>query len=54
MINIFYWSPHLSNVATITNVINSANSLRKYNKSLFHVKVLDVAGEWIDQKKKII
>ena len=53
MINIFYWSPHLSNVATITNVINSANSLRKYNKSLFHVKVLDVAGEWIDQKKKL-
>lgn len=53
MINIFYWSPHLSNVATITNVINSANSLIKYNKSLFHVKVLDVAGEWIDQKKKL-
>ena len=53
MINIFYWSPHLSNVATITNVINSANSLRKYNKSLFHVKVLGVAGEWIDQKKKL-
>ena len=53
MINIFYWSPHLSNVATITNVVNSAYSLQKYNKKLFKVKILDVAGEWMDQKKRL-
>jgi glycosyltransferase involved in cell wall biosynthesis len=53
MINIFYWSPHLSNVATITNVVNSAYSLQKYNEKLFNVKILDVAGEWIDQKKRL-
>jgi glycosyltransferase involved in cell wall biosynthesis len=53
MINIFYWSPHLSNVATITNVVNSANSLKRYNQNLFKVRVLDVAGEWMTHKKRL-
>ena len=33
MKKIFYWSPHLSNVATIKNVINSAKS----NSNLFYI-----------------
>ena len=31
MKKIFYWSPHLSNVATIKNVINSAKSIKIFN-----------------------
>ena len=36
MKKVFYWSPYLSNVATIRNVINSAYSLTKYNKNSFN------------------
>lgn len=46
MKKICYWSPHISNVATIKNVINSAISLKKYEKKIFDVKILDVLGEW--------
>ena len=28
---IFYWSPHISEVATVYAVINSAKSLKKYS-----------------------
>ena len=42
----FYWSPHISNVATIKNVINSAKSLKLYSKKPIEVSILDVVGEW--------
>lgn len=45
MNKIFYWSPYLSNVATINNVLNSALSLAKYNKK-FEVSLINVFGEW--------
>ena len=45
MKKVFYWSPHLSNVATIKNVVNSAYSLKKYNSNL-QVSIIDVIGEW--------
>ena len=32
MKKIYYWSPHISNVATIKNVINSAISIKKFSK----------------------
>ena len=51
---IFYWSPYLSNVATISNVINSAYSLIKYKDSNFTVKIIDAAGEWSSQKKILL
>ena len=51
MKKIFYWSPYLSNVATIGNVLNSAYSLSKYGKSNFNINILDVLGEWTDKKK---
>lgn len=44
MKKICYWSPHISNVATIKNVINSAISLKKYEKKIFDVKILDVTS----------
>ena len=53
MKKIFYWSPYLSNVATIRNVVNSAYSLIKYDKISFRAYILDVFGEWNTQKKEL-
>ena len=53
MKKIFYWSPYLSNVATIRNVVNSAYSLTKYVKISFRACILDAFGEWRDQKKEL-
>ena len=53
MKKIFYWSPHLSNVATIKNVQNSAMSLKKYYKKSLNVSIIDVVGEWLKYKKEI-
>ncbi len=50
MKKICYWSPHISNVATIKNVINSAISLKKFKKDSFSVKIFDVIGEWSTYK----
>ena len=54
MNKIFYWSPYLSNVATIRNVINSALSLKKYNYNSYDVSLLDTIGEWKLYKEEII
>ena len=43
---IFYWSPFISKVATITAVINSMISLSKYSKNKFEPQLINVAGEW--------
>jgi len=51
MKKICYWSPHLSNVATIKNVINSAISLKKFTKEGINIKILDVIGEWSIYKR---
>ena len=53
MKKIFYWSPYLSNVATIKNVINSAKSIKKFDKSGSIVSLIDVIGEWKNYKKYI-
>ena len=50
MKKIFYWSPHISKVATVKNVINSAFSLKKFNKEKLDVAILDVIGEWSEYK----
>ena len=54
MKKIFYWSPYLSNVATIGNVLNSAYSLNKYGKNSFKTYILDVLGEWSCKKKDLL
>ena len=54
MNKIFYWSPYLSNVATIGNVLNSAYSLNKYGKNSFKTYILDVLGEWSNRKKDLL
>ena len=53
MKKIFYWSPYLSNVATIKNVLNSAMSIKKYYKNSINVSIIDVVGEWSNYKKEI-
>tara|TARA_B100002052_G_scaffold286107_1_gene299633 strand:+ start:25 stop:1173 length:1149 start_codon:yes stop_codon:yes gene_type:complete len=53
MKKIFYWSPHISKVATIKNVINSAFSLKKFYKEKINVSILDVIGEWSNHKNQL-
>jgi len=43
--NIYYWSPHTSYVATVKSVINSALGLVKYGNN-YHVSIIDANGEW--------
>ena len=47
---IYYWCPFLSNVATINSVKNSASSLRRYSKKKFNenkdIFILNTCGEW--------
>ena len=50
MKKIFYWSPHLSNVATIKNVINSAKSLKRFNNKEYEISIIDTYGEWKDKR----
>ena len=53
MKKIFYWSPHISKVATIKNVLNSAFSLKKFYKEKINVSILDVIGEWSNHKSEL-
>ena len=50
MREIYYWSPCLEKVGTYWSTMNSAISLAKYSKKKFSVKILNVSGEWDDQK----
>tara|TARA_B100001057_G_scaffold493954_1_gene589482 strand:- start:4845 stop:5996 length:1152 start_codon:yes stop_codon:yes gene_type:complete len=43
---VFYWSPHIDNVATVKAAYNSALALNKYSNSGFKAKIIDVFGEW--------
>ena len=51
---LFYWSPFLSNIATVDAVINSINSLRKYDKKKkYKTFIIDSSGEWQEKLDKI-
>ena len=51
---IFYWSPFISKVATVTSVIKSAESVVKYSKkSNLSLAIIDAIGEWEDYKQLI-
>ena len=41
-----YWSPFISNVATIKSVLNSALSIDLYSSGKYESLILDVFGEW--------
>ena len=50
---IFYWSPYISNVATIKNVMNSMISLKLYSKKPLNVSIINVFGEWSKNKDQL-
>ncbi len=50
---IFYWSPCLNNVGTIKSTINSALSLKKYDKNN-EVFIINACGEWNNHKKILL
>ena len=47
--SIYYWSPCLTNIATVKATINSAVSLTKYSNE-YDVKIINVCGEWSKYK----
>jgi len=50
---IYYWCPYLTNVATINAVKRSAISLKKYYKKKIDVSILNSSGEWFFFKGNI-
>ena len=52
-LKVYYWSPHISNVATVKSVIHSALSLKKYTKNI-EVSILNIFGEWDNHKNSLI
>ena len=51
---IFYWSPFLSNIATVDSVTNSINSLKRYSlKNKYKTFIIDSTGEWQEKLAKI-
>ena len=50
---VFYWSPYLSHVATITAVVNSAIALRKYSKNMIDISIINSSGEWSSYKNQL-
>jgi len=54
MNKIFYWSPFISNVATVKSVINSAWSLNRFFKEKqFKSYIIDAVHEWTNFKDEI-
>ena len=52
---IFYWSPFISKVATVSSVIRSAESIIKYcdTKKKIDVSIIDAIGEWDNYRNSI-
>ena len=51
---IFYWSPFLSNIATIDSVINSIKSIKKFDqKKKIFPYIIDATGEWKEKSRKL-
>ena len=53
MKSVYYWSPFLTHVATISAVIESAKSLKKYSKKYDPV-IIDACGEFESYSKTLI
>lgn len=52
--NLYYWSPFLSKVATVRAVLNSAISVSKYSNKLMHSYIINSYGEWNEFKDEIL
>jgi len=53
MKSVYYWSPFLTHVATISAVIESAKSLKKYSKK-YEPVIIDACGEFESYKEILI
>ena len=53
MKTVVYWSPFLTHVATISAVIESAKSLKKYSKKYDPV-IIDACGEFESYSKTLL
>ena len=51
--HIYYWSPFISNVATVNAVLGSIRSLKTYSDQKFEPHVINAAGEWNKYKKEL-
>ena len=52
MKSIFFWSPCLNkSIGTYKSTINSAISLSKYSKNYYSVEIINVCGEWDNEKE---
>ena len=51
--NIYYWCPFLSKVATVQAVLNSAISLKKYSKNQISPHIINAVGEWYQFEHEI-
>ena len=43
---IYYWAPFLSNIATVSSVIRSIESIKTYSKKNIEISIIDSVGEW--------
>lgn len=50
--NLYYWAPFLSNVATVHAVLNSASGVKKYSKNI-QPYIINAVGEWSIFEKEI-
>ena len=50
---LYYWSPFFSNIATEKAVINSIESINKYSNNKISTCLLEIIGEWKNQKENI-
>ena len=54
MKQIYYWSPFISNIATIKAVINSAHSFNKFSNNKFESTIINACGEWNEYETELI
>ena len=50
---IYYWSPCLTQIATVKATLNSAISLAKYSND-YDVRIINVCGEWNKYKNQLL
>lgn len=51
--NLLYWCPYLSKVATVQAVLNSATSVKEYSKKNLNPQILNIVGEWNEHEDYI-
>ena len=51
--NLLYWCPYLSKVATVQAVLNSAASVKQYSKNNLNPQILNSVGEWNEHEEYI-